>query len=249
MISVIIPTFQHAGTIGACLDSILRQTMLPDEIIVVNDGSTDGTEKILQQFLQAQNSATSPDRRKSNAEELVAGSWKFIVMNQENRGAQAARNRGWKEARGDLLIFCDADVRMRPNMLEKMAAALAAHPEASYAYGAFRFGWKKFGGVPFNAEKLRQHNFIHTSSLIRAADFPGFDESIKRLQDWDVWLTMLSAGKTGILVPDVLCDVAIDGKSRIGSSWLPRFLYHIPWDRLGWMPRAIKRYHEAREVI
>jgi len=262
MISVIIPTYQHAGTIAGCLDSIFGQTLKPDEIIVVNDGSTDETDEILQRYgiaakiatgpealLFRSCLATSPNRRKSNAEEPGAVFIRLTLIDQENRGAQVARNRGWRASRGDLLLFCDADVRMQPDMLEKMSAALAAHPEASYAYGAFRFGWKTFGGIPFSADRLREYNFIHTSSLVRAKDFPGFDESIKRLQDWDVWLTMLEAGKTGILVPEILCDVAVDGTSRIGSSWLPRFLYRIPWNRIGWMPRVMRRYHEARAVL
>ena len=261
MISVIIPTYQHAGTIADCLDSIFGQTLKPDEMIVVNDGSTDGTSEVLRQF-EMKNWRQAPRYCFSFGSDLSPISFgkatppvlspdcpELTVIDQENRGAQAARNRGWKASRGDLLLFCDADVRMHPDMLEKMSAALAAHPEASYAYGAFRFGWKTFGGIPFSADRLREYNFIHTSSLVRAKDFPGFDESIKRLQDWDVWLTMLEAGKTGILVPEILCDVAVDGTSRIGSSWLPRFLYRIPWNRIGWMPRVMRRYHEARAVL
>lgn len=226
MISVIIPTYQHAGTIAMCLDSVLAQTVPPGEIIVVNDGSTDGTEEVLKPYL---------------------GRIKLIT--QENSGSQGARNRGWKEAKGDRLIFCDADVRMRPDMLEKMSVALDAHPEASYAYSAFRFGWKKFTGVPFSAERLRTRNFAHTTSLVRAVDFPGFDERVKRLQDWDVWLTMLGRGKTGVLVPETLFAVAVHGTSRIGSSWLPRIAYRIPWDKLGWIPQGVRKYREAREVI
>ncbi len=226
MISVIIPTYQHAGTLARCLDSALAQTLAPGEIIVVDDGSTDRTQDVLKPYLG-----------------------RITLITQTNQGAQAARNRGWKAAHGDALIFCDADVRMRPDMLEKMQAALERHPEASYAYGAFRFGWKKFRGVPFEAKRLRQRNFVHTTSLVRAADFPGFDEQVKRLQDWDVWLTMLERGKTGVLVPETLFSVEIDGPSRIGSSWLPRLAYRLPWSVLGWMPPALKRYRQAREAI
>lgn len=226
MISVIIPTYQHAASLPAVLDGIFAQTLAPGEVIVVNDGSTDDTLSVLKPYLG-----------------------RITLINQSNQGPQAARNAGFDASKGDLVIFCDADVRMRPDMLEKLAAALATHPEASYAYSAFRFGWKRFGGIPFDADKLRQRNFIHTTSLVRRADFPGFDETVKRLQDWDVWLTMLEAGKTGVLVPDYLFVVDIHGASRIGSSWLPSFVYRIPWNRLGWMPRAVRAYHEAREAI
>jgi phosphatidylinositol alpha-1,6-mannosyltransferase len=226
LVSVVVPTFQHATTISRCLDSILNQTYRNLEIIVVNDGSTDNTEQVLEAYA---------DRVK--------------IIHQENRGANSARNRGWRDATGEFIIFCDADVRMRPEMIEELLVALAQHPEASYAYSAFRFGWKRFRGIEFSAERLRERNFIHTSSLIRRADFPGFDESIHRLQDWDVWLTMLTAGKTGVLVPVELFHVAVRGTSRIGSSWLPAFVYQIPWGQLPWQPRSIARYEAARAVI
>lgn len=226
MISVVIPTYQHAKTIGLCLEAVFAQTLPPGEVIVVNDGSTDGTEEVLKPYLSRIN-----------------------LVTQENKGSNFARNRGLGEAKGEFVIFCDADVRMRPDMLEKLSKALAEHPEASYAYSAFKFGWKTFGGIPFDAARLRERNFVHTTCLVRRADFPGFDEGIKRLQDWDVWLTMLAAGKTGILVPEVLFTVAVEGASRIGSSWLPRFMYRIPWAKLGWIPKIIQKYEVSRAII
>lgn len=226
MISVIIPTYQHAKTIGHCLEAVFAQTLAAGEVIVVNDGSTDGTEEALKPYLS-----------------------RIKLVTQENKGSNFARNRGLAEASGEFVVFCDADVRMRPDMLEKLSKALEEHPEASYAYSAFKFGWKTFGGIPFDAARLRERNFVHTTCLVRRADFPGFDEGVKRLQDWDVWLTMLAAGKTGILVPEVLFTVAVEGASRIGSSWLPRFMYRLPWHRLGWMPKAIQKYEAARDVM
>ncbi len=226
MISVIIPTYQHAKTIGPCLDAVFAQTLPPGEVIVVNDGSTDGTEETLKPYLS-----------------------RIKLVTQENRGSNFARNRGLGEAKGEFVVFCDADVRMRPDMLEKLSQALGAHPEASYAYSAFKFGWKTFGGIPFDAARMRERNFVHTTCLVRRAAFPGFDEGIKRLQDWDVWLTMLAEGKTGILVPDVLFAVAVEGTSRIGSSWLPQFMYRIPWAKLGWTPQVIRKYEASREII
>jgi hypothetical protein len=138
---------------------------------------------------------------------------------------------------------------MKPDMIEKLVHALAAHPDCSIAYSAFRFGFKKFRGVPFDAQKLRHHNFIHTTALVRAADFPGFDPAIRRLQDWDVWLTMVEAGKKGVLVPETLMHAKTYGASRIGSSWLPKLFYAIPWKKLGWTPSTISRYQRAREII
>ncbi len=226
LISVVIPAYQHAGSLPKCLASIFAQTYQPLEIIVVDDGSTDNTQEVL---------ASYADR--------------VTIVKQANAGANPARNRGFKEAKGEYVIFCDADVGMSPKMLETMFSELQKHPEASYAYSGFWFGWKHFKGIQFDAHRLRQLNFVHTSSLVRRADFPGFDNTIRRLQDWDVWLTMLEQGKVGTLVPDTLFSVSIDGASRIGSSWLPAFIYRLPWHRFGWKPRRVKKYEDAREVI
>lgn len=225
-VSVIIPTYQHAGTLAACLDAVLRQTYRDAEVIVVDDGSTDNTREVL---------APYRDRVR--------------IVVQQNRGANAARNRGLAEAKGELVIFCDADVIMEPDMLTKMVHALDVQPGASIAYSGFRFGWKSFRGVPWNPGRLRKMNYIHTTSLVRRADFPGFDESVGRFQDWDVWLTMLARGKTGVLVSGTLFRCMVDGESRIGSKWLPSFMYRIPWERLPWRPRHIATYAAAREVI
>jgi len=225
-ISVIIPSYQHAATVAECLDSVLAQTRGPDEVIVVNDGSTDGTEAVL---------APYRDR--------------VTVITQENQGGNAARNNGFAASTGDLVIFCDADVVMRPDMLERMERALAANPGASIAYAGFRFGWKSFRSFPFDAERLRRMNYVHTTSLIRREHFPGFDPAIRRFQDWDVWLTMLERGRTGTFVDEELFRV-IDRDDRPGiSQWRPSFLYKIPWRRLGWRPESIRRYEAARRII
>lgn len=226
MVSVVIPTYQHANTIGRCLESVLRQTYSPIEIIVVDDGSTDNTAEVLKKF-----------------------NGKIRVIHQANAGANPARNRGLAEAVGEFVMFCDADVVMNPEMIQRFVRQLANHPEASYAYSGFRFGWKVFYGVPFSGDRLRRMNFVHTTSLVRRKDFPGFDPAIKRFQDWDVWLTMLEQQKIGVPVPGVWCDVLIDGESRIGSSWLPSFMYRLPWKYLGWQPKRVRKYHEAREAI
>lgn len=226
LISVVIPTYQHARTLPGCLDSVFAQDYDNVEVIVVDDGSTDNTADVLRAYAD-----------------------RVRVVTQENRGANPARNAGLAVATGTFVIFVDADVVMRPSMLTKLAAALAAHPDASYAYAGFRFGWKHFRGVPWNAAKLRRMNFVHTSALVRRADFPGFDNAVRRFQDWDVWLTMLAQGKHGVLVPETLFRCIVDGQSRIGSAWLPSFVYALPWRWLPWKPARVAKYEKAREII
>lgn len=225
-ISIIIPAYQHAETLPACLHSIFAQSIRDYEIIIIDDGSTDGTDRVLKPFLD-----------------------RIQYFRQANQGGNAARNRGLGLAKGEYVIFCDADVVMEPKMLEKMRTALELHPEASYAYGGFLYGWKTFACFPFDPVRLKRMNFIHTTSLVRRADFPGFDPAIKRFQDWDVWLTMLSKGKIGVYIPEQLFRISvIKGRSGI-SDWLPSFMFRLPWHLIGWRPKRVAAYENAKKII
>lgn len=210
-ISIIIPVYNRAQELAECLWSIKNQTLVSPpsareglgegpgdvEVIVVDDGSDE-----------------------------PLGDVGFKVIRQENKGAPSARNRGFRESRGQYVIFCDADVVMKPDMLEKMSKVLDENPDVSYVYASFKFGWKKFRLWEFDAERLRQMPCIHTTSLMRREHFPGFDESLKRLQDWDVWLTMLEQGHAGQWIPGALFTVKSGGSM---SSWAPSFLTKLPF--------------------
>lgn len=223
-LSVIIPCYNHASSIGRCLESVFAQTYADVEIVVVDDGSTDDLDGALKKY-----------------------QGRFRLVRQENRGGPSARNRGFRESSGELVLFCDADIVWKKDAFARMAEALERHPEAAYAYGSMRFGWKLFRLWPFDAARLKRHNYIPTGSLIRRGKFPGFDESLKRFQDWDLWLTMLERGDVGVWVPHVLSRVAV---KRGGiSSWLPKLVYRFPWTRLGWKPERVKRYEQAADVI
>lgn len=105
-LSVVIPVRNGARHLPACLDSLLSQTLKPDEVIVVDDGSTDGTFQVLADY----------------AEKMSA----LRVIRQQNRGASAARNAGLEEARGRFLAFMDADDIASPDLyrtLVEMAEA------------------------------------------------------------------------------------------------------------------------------
>lgn len=224
MISVIIPCYQDSGSIARCLDSILGQTIKDVEIVVVDDGSTDEIMSALQPYAERIN-----------------------IIRQENRGGNAARNRGFAASSGEFVMFCDADMRLRPDALEKLLATLSAHPEATWAYSSFKFGWKTFRCGPFDPAQLKRMNFISTTSLIRRSGFPGFDESLRRFQDWDLWLTMSERGATGIWVPETLFRADVK-KGRI-SAWLPKVLYRVPWWLFGWRPKRISDYERAATIV
>ena len=227
MISIIIPVYNQADKIRKCLNSILSQTYKNYEVIIVNDGSRDNVEKVFDEYKT----------------KFQISSFKFQVVSQENKGAPAARNAGWRQSRGEYLFFCDADAVLAPEALATMLDALNNHPEASYAYSSFLWGKKLFKLWPFDADKLRQMPYIHTMSLIRREHFPpgGWDESIKKLQDWDLWLTMLEQRHKGVWIDKILFTVSPGGTI---SSWLPSPAYKL----LPFLP-SVKKYRRAMEII
>ena len=122
-----------------------------------------------------------------------------VISYDRGRGANWARNRGLRLVRTPFVLFSDDDIEWCPTALERLKASLDAHPEASYSYGSYVIpGVGTRSNVRFDPARLRRMNYISTMSLVRTAHFPGFDESIKRLQDWDVWLTMLEKGEKGV---------------------------------------------------
>jgi glycosyltransferase involved in cell wall biosynthesis len=108
-LSVIIPLFNKRAYVQRALESIAAQTLDDFEVIVVNDGSTDGSDEIVKQF---------PDQR-------------LRLINQPNAGPGAARNRGIAEARGELLAFLDADDEWTADYLQASVRALDDAPQAA----------------------------------------------------------------------------------------------------------------------
>ena len=101
-ISVIIPVYNEEKVIGRCLESLARQTLKPKEIIVVDDGSMDGTLKAIE-------IAASQTPRND-----------IKILRQDHKGAGAARNLGVNHATGDILVFVDADMKFSRTFLEDL---------------------------------------------------------------------------------------------------------------------------------
>lgn len=233
MISIIIPTYNHGPALPSCLDSLRRQSFSDWEAIIVDDGSTDDTELIVNNYIHMNHEEQRLHYSKIN-----------------HGGAPRARNTGAKRASGNYLLFADADLIFNQTALEKLFVALKNNPRAAYAYCSFKFGWKKFIGRTYNAAALRQNNYIHTSALIRREFFPGFDEKLKRFQDWDLWLTMMKLGHSGVFVPEILFQARVTRRGI--SAWRPRAWYYfwsivVHWT--GFAPESFRRYMEAKRIV
>ncbi len=112
-VSVIVPTYNRAGLLLEALESARAQTYRPVEVVVVDDGSIDGTTAALAAWPGA----------------AAGDGWRLHCVSQPNAGAPAARNRGLALARGEFVQYLDSDDTLGERKLEVQVAALRAHPE------------------------------------------------------------------------------------------------------------------------
>jgi len=177
-ISVVIPTFNRRQTIGRSIDSVLNQTLFPSEIIVVDDGSTDGTSDYIQ----------------SNFPSIK-------LLSQPNKGVSAARNMGIKSADANWIALLDSDDEWFSQKLEKQVLALSQNPDVKFCYTEeiwIRNGVRvnqmkkhqKYGGHIFN-KCLDMCRISPSSVLFHRSildDVGYFDKDQKVCEDYDLWL-------------------------------------------------------------
>lgn len=124
-----------------------------------------------------------------------------IIVLAGDESAQVKRNKGAKQASEEFLLMCDDDVRLESDFVETLLDEIGEHDFAYTDYYAVDHptpGFLYHTAKEFNPVTLRQQNYVSTMSLIRKKSFPGFDESINRLQDWDLFLTIVDNGGSGI---------------------------------------------------
>lgn len=194
--SVVVPAYNATRTIGATIGSILRQTRSDLELLVVDDGSRDGTPELVRQ--------------------LGATDARVRLIEQPNKGTAGARNTGIKESEADLVAFLDNDDMWMPRYLEAMDAALERAPEAGFAYtdaivlddatGRIRKTSSLEHYPPLLnpappagvLELLLSYvNFVMSSTTVRreALDATGgFDERIRGADDFDLWIRIAAKG-------------------------------------------------------
>jgi glycosyltransferase involved in cell wall biosynthesis len=202
-ISAIIPTYNRAHVILRSLKSVLAQTTLASEVVVVDDGSTDNTREILAPYLD-----------------------RITYIRQENAGVSAARNRGAREAGGEWLAFLDSDDEWLPGKIERQLQELKANPHAILVYGGARIrqpdGSESEGrGTPVSelGTALRNGTAIPPSVAVVRRDVflrvGGFDESLSFGEDWDLWLRLKEHGEfLGVAEPLMLSHRTGDSLSN-----------------------------------
>ena len=197
-ISAVVRVYNGEKYIGDTLTAVLSQSCPPDEVVVVDDGSTDGTPG-----------------------ELLRFRGRIRVIHQPNSGVAATFNRCFEEARGDYVAICDADDVWMPDKLERQIAAVMARPEIDIAFAAvWIFGaddspWglldttepgilepRQFARDLFRADVVSTSTVLIRSRLHRQLGL--FEEHQGGAEDWDYWLRALRAGAVFYYDPAVL---------------------------------------------
>jgi glycosyltransferase involved in cell wall biosynthesis len=241
-VSVIIPTYNHAPYLPAAVDSALTQTLPDVEVIVVDDGSTDETGA------------------------LVRDRWGARVryVRQDNRGLAAARNTGLAQARGDSLIFLDADDELLPRCAEARAALLDATPALGWVFSdvvlvdetggtrrasdAYRYEGRQLHGLLFD-ELLRRGNFIpihaisFRTAVVRGAG--GFDERLPNTEDYDLLVRLARTSPAAYLdEPLARCRVRANSMSGDRPAMVATMLAIMARLEREW-PDAVRPHADA----
>ena len=187
-ITVVIPAYNAARYIEATLKSVLAQTLPPDEVLVIDDGSKDNTAEIAQSF----NGCVK-------------------VFRRANAGQGASRNFGVQQATSEWIALMDSDDLWVPHKLERQMLELAANPQADVCYSARVRVTQADPSAPLaylavvpapeagNVRRALHRNtsFLPSSVLIRRSTYlahGGFDPHFIQVQDWEFWLRLLHGG-------------------------------------------------------
>jgi len=182
--SVIIPVYNQGDFLGEAIDSIINQTFTDWEIVIVNDGSTDNTPQVMQEYA---------DREK-----------RIRCFHKENGGTASALNMGIKNAKGDWLSWCSSDDMFDLDKLELIYKASRMYPEIKFFYGHYYYYndltkertnpglWQPIPIKQFQVTKFFVGNYVHAISLgIHKSvinEVGLFDETLRQAQDFDMWL-------------------------------------------------------------
>ncbi len=193
-VAVIIPTYNRANLVAEAVESALNQTRLPDQIIVVDDGSTDNTQEILSQYKDP-----------------------VIRIYQQNTGRAGARNRGLESCKADLICFLDSDDLLTPNSIEIRAHWLEQHSHIGSVSGYVQrvdfdgnhLPQSSYPSISTNLfSHLARYNVIPNSAyMFRREAMPNqpiMDPQLEPYEDWDFLMRLLNNNPFSDILPDTV---------------------------------------------
>lgn len=188
LVSVIMPTYRRAHLLPRSIDSILSQTFTDFEFIIINDGSDDNTDQVINSY---------KDKRIR------------YYKNPQNKGISYSRNKGFNLARGKYIMIMDDDDISFPNRIKVQTAFLEKNPNIDVLAGQI----EGFPLVPQTHDlittELIQHNVIGNANIMYRKDFAlkhniKYNQSLLISEDWNYWLDMLFNGAKFSAINDIV---------------------------------------------
>lgn len=234
MISVVIPLYNKEQSILHTLYSVMCQTYTDWECVIVNDGSTDNSAKVV----------------KAEIEKDCNKKYSIRLVNKENGGVSSARNMGVQEAKGEYIAFLDGDDLWTPTYLEELVKLINDFPNAAIyglGYGKMVDGVIKsnitnltlgFRGVVENIWDGHIMLYWTGASCCNKSRFIPFNENLSHGEDLDVWLRLMLSGPA-VFYNKTLAYYVQDAENR-AMNRVPAIEHHIV--------SVIDQYKEAREA-
>jgi hypothetical protein len=195
LVSIIVPCYKQAHFLKESLQSVLDQSYEHWECIVVNDGSPDHTEAVVEKWMEK-------DKR-------------FTYIYQDNKGLSSARNKGIKNSQGEYILPLDADDILDPYYLKKLVPVLQNDIDLGIVSCYSNFFYQKKENVIFQLKTSGNSSLylLYVNQLIATSLFRkecwlqtgGYDETMKKgFEDWDFWLSITKLGWKYTIIPEFL---------------------------------------------
>jgi len=220
LVSIIIPVYNAETSIESTLNSVAAQTYTNWELIIVNDGATDGSHEKITRFLE------SSDLTKND----------ILYFVQDNAGVSKARNEGMKRAKGDFIALLDSDDQWLPSKLEEQLVVMQEHPEVDLLstnrngehYDGF-LGSKFDILVPISSKRLMLKNFLLTPTVLFKSEVLTsvgyFNEQMKHCEDLEFFIRISNTYNCYLLNKSLV--ITGDGKPSFGHSGLSAALWKM----------------------
>ncbi len=249
LVSVIIPCYNQAQYLTEAVESVLWQSYLEWECIIIDDGSPDNTEEI--------------------ALNLLRLDLRLQYYKKENGGISDARNFGIAKAKGKYILPLDADDKLENRYIELLIEEIERDEEVKVVYSDLEFIGERSGKwefPQFSLPELARNNIIFCSALFRKSDWErvgGYDLNMRTgFEDWEFWINLLKSGGKVVKLPYIgffyriknsSRNASIDGKNKfLLENYICKKHFDFIIQELGnpiYLSQELKRYKDSLDYI